>query len=99
VDDALDAEQVEWILSHHERPDGRGYPRGLVAEQLSEGAALMAAADAFDVMVSARPYSPGRSVEAALAEVKALIGAQFTAEAAEALFGVHEADDLAAVAA
>ncbi len=94
VDDALDAEQVEWILSHHERPDGRGYPRGLTADQLSEGAALMAAADAFDVMVSARPYSPGRSVEAALAEVKALIGAQFTPEAAEALLGVH----LAAVA-
>jgi len=99
VDDALDAEQVEWILSHHERPDGRGYPRALTAGQLSEGAALMAAADAFDVMTSARPYSPGQSIRDALDEVRSLVDAQFTADAAQALLAVHEDDGLDAAAA
>jgi diguanylate cyclase (GGDEF)-like protein len=91
VEDVLGPEQVEWILAHHERPDGGGYPRGLTAEALSEGAALLAAADAFDVMVSARPYSPGRSVDAALAECRALVGRQFTADAVAALSAVHAA--------
>jgi len=92
VDDALDAEQVEWILSHHERPDGRGYPRALTAGQLSEGAALMAAADAFDVMTSPRPYSPGRSIAQALDEVRALTGTQFTTDAAHALLAVYRCE-------
>jgi HD-GYP domain-containing protein (c-di-GMP phosphodiesterase class II) len=91
VDDVLGPEQVEWILSHHERPDGRGYPRGLRGPQLSEGAALLAAADAFDVMVSARPYSPGRSIAAALRECREYVGRQFTAEAVAALEGAHGA--------
>jgi HD-GYP domain-containing protein (c-di-GMP phosphodiesterase class II) len=89
VEDILGPEQVEWILAHHERPDGRGYPRGLDAASLPEGAALLAAADAFDVMVSARPYSPGRSAPAALAECRALVGRQFTAAAVAALEAVH----------
>ncbi|MDX6687178.1 MAG: hypothetical protein QOF86_3306, partial [Baekduia sp.] len=89
VEDVLDAEQVDWILSHHERPDGRGYPRGLHEDRLTEGAALLAAADAFDVMVSARPYAPGRSVPDALTECRALVGRQFTAAAVAALEGVH----------
>jgi diguanylate cyclase (GGDEF)-like protein/putative nucleotidyltransferase with HDIG domain len=91
VEEILNPEQVEWVRGHHERPDGRGYPRGLVAEELSEGAALLAAADAFDVMVSARPYSPGRSVDEALAEVRALRGAQFADAAVDALEAAHAA--------
>ncbi|MCW2983546.1 MAG: diguanylate cyclase, partial [Conexibacter sp.] len=89
VEEILGDEQVEWILSHHERPDGGGYPRGLRGAELSEGAGLLAAADAFDVMVSARPYSPGRSLDSALTEVHALAGEQFTFEAVAALEGVY----------
>jgi diguanylate cyclase (GGDEF)-like protein/putative nucleotidyltransferase with HDIG domain len=89
VEEILGDEQVAWILSHHERPDGGGYPRGLRGAELSEGAGLLAAADAFDVMVSARPYSPGRSLDDALTEVHALAGAQFTFEAVAALEGVY----------
>jgi diguanylate cyclase (GGDEF)-like protein/putative nucleotidyltransferase with HDIG domain len=89
VEEILCPEQVDWILSHHERPDGGGYPRGLRGEALSEGAALLAAADAFDVMVSARPYSPGRSVADALAECRTLTGAQFTPAAVAALEAAH----------
>jgi diguanylate cyclase (GGDEF)-like protein/putative nucleotidyltransferase with HDIG domain len=93
VEEILSAEQVEWVRAHHERPDGRGYPRGLRADALSEGAALLAAADAFDVMVSARPYSPGRSVADALAEVRELRGAQFTDAAVAALEAAHRDSD------
>jgi diguanylate cyclase (GGDEF)-like protein len=89
VEEILSPEQVDWIWGHHERPDGRGYPRGLVAAELSEGAALLAAADAFDVMVSARPYSAERSADDALAEVRTLSGAQFTPEAVAALEAVN----------
>ncbi|HMJ34200.1 MAG TPA: diguanylate cyclase [Baekduia sp.] len=89
VEEVLDAEQVDWILSHHERPDGCGYPRGLRGAELTEGAALLAAADAFDVMVSARPYSPGRSIDEALSECHALIGEQFTPAAVAALEGLY----------
>ncbi|MCW3003269.1 MAG: hypothetical protein JWQ20_2567 [Conexibacter sp.] len=89
VEEVLGAEQVDWILSHHERPDGQGYPRGLRGAELTEGAALLAAADAFDVMVSARPYSPGRSIDEALRECHALVGEQFTAEAVGALEGMY----------
>ncbi|HWI73884.1 MAG TPA: diguanylate cyclase [Baekduia sp.] len=99
VEEILGPEQVEWILSHHERPDGGGYPRALQGAELSEGAALLAAADAFDVMVSARPYSPGRSIADALSECRALSGAQFTPAAVAALEAVHAGVTASAAAA
>jgi diguanylate cyclase (GGDEF)-like protein len=89
VEEILGAEQVEWILGHHERPDGRGYPRGLVGDELSEGGALLAAADAFDVMVSTRPYSPSRSIDDALRECRELIGEQFAPVAVDALEAIY----------
>ncbi|MBJ7332639.1 MAG: diguanylate cyclase [Solirubrobacteraceae bacterium] len=89
VEENLGPEQADWILSHHERPDGAGYPRGLAGDEVSEGAGLLAAADAFDVMVAGRPYASGRSVEDALAECRDLVGRQFTTEAVDALEAVH----------
>lgn len=85
VEDVLLPEQVEWIRHHHERPDGAGYPEKLTGDALSEGAALMALADAFDVMTAARSYSTAKSVEVAVAECRDLVGRQFTAEAVAAL--------------
>ncbi|HEU4974223.1 MAG TPA: diguanylate cyclase [Baekduia sp.] len=99
VEDVLTAEQVEWIHSHHERPDGEGYPRGLAGDELSEGAGLLAAADAFDVMVSRRPYSPSRDLDDALREVAQLVGRQFTPAAVAALEGVYGAADVRDLAA
>ena len=57
VGDVLDAEQIAWIASHHERPDGGGYPGALKGDDVPEGASLLALADAWDVMVSDRSYS------------------------------------------
>ena len=85
VADVLDAEQVAWIRSHHERPDGRGYPDALQGAEIPEGAALLAVADCFDVMTVARPYSRPKSEADALAECRSLVGAQFTSAAVAAL--------------
>ena len=85
VGDVLDAEQVAWIAGHHERPDGAGYPGALGGDAVPEGAALLALADAWDVMVSDRSYSAPMTVEAALAEARACSGTQFAVTAVQAL--------------
>jgi putative nucleotidyltransferase with HDIG domain len=65
------------ILSHHERWDGRGYPRGLVGEEIPLGGRIVGIAEAFEAMVRPTPYRPRRSVEDALAEVRACAVTQF----------------------
>ena len=90
----LEPEQVEWIRTHHERPDGDGYPRGLAAHEIPEGAALLAIADAWDVMTSGRPYSAPRSVDDALDECAQLVGKQFTRDAVGALMKLHAGGEL-----
>jgi diguanylate cyclase (GGDEF)-like protein len=87
-------EQVEWIRTHHERPDGTGYPRGLSAAEIPEGGALLAVADAWDVMTSGRPYSPPKTVDEALDECARLVGTQFTREAVGALMKLHAGGEL-----
>jgi HD-GYP domain-containing protein (c-di-GMP phosphodiesterase class II) len=94
----LDDLQVRWIAGHHERPNGTGYPRGLSGPEIPEGAALIALADAWDSMVSDRVYSPRRAIDDALAECRAQVGRQFTAEAVEALETLHAHGDLAMAA-
>ncbi|HEU4979536.1 MAG TPA: diguanylate cyclase [Solirubrobacteraceae bacterium] len=88
--DVLSPEQVRWIRGHHERPDGRGYPDGLAGEQISDGAAILAVADAFDVMTTARPYSSPKETAEALAECRGLVGRQFAAEPVQALLALGE---------
>jgi HD-GYP domain-containing protein (c-di-GMP phosphodiesterase class II) len=85
TEEVLRPEQVDWIRTHHERPDGRGYPRGMREEYISEGATLLAVADAWDVMTRSRSYSVPKDEAEARAECRALVGAQFTAQAVEAL--------------
>jgi putative nucleotidyltransferase with HDIG domain len=90
VADVLFPEQVVWVRSHHERPDGAGYPDGLTEPDIPEGARLLAVADAYDVMTVARPYSDPKQPAIALAECRQLAGRQFDAEAVEALWAVVE---------
>lgn len=94
VEDVLAPEQVDWIRSHHERPDGQGYPRGLKASEIPEGAALLAVADAWEAMRSGRAYRPAKSPDAALAECAGLMGIQFTRTAIGALMHLHALGDL-----
>ena len=99
VGDVLEAEQIAWIASHHERPDGSGYPGALQGDDLPEGAALLALADAWDVMVSDRSYSAPMTAEAALAEARARAGTQFTVAAVQALESLAKRGDLMPAAA
>ena len=67
----------EYILSHHERWDGNGYPRGLCGEEIPMLARILAVVDAFDAMTNERIYSKARTKEEAAAEIKRNAGTQF----------------------
>ncbi len=68
---------VPAIYCHHERWDGKGYPRGLKGDQIPVAARCLAIADAFDAMISQRPYKEALSSEYALAELEEEAGKQF----------------------
>jgi putative nucleotidyltransferase with HDIG domain len=65
------------VRHHHEAFDGQGYPDNLKGEQIPLGARIIAVADAFDAMVSARAYRKGRAPEEAVAELRRCRGTQF----------------------
>lgn len=67
----------EMVLSHHERFDGRGYPRGLSGQGIPLGARLVCLADAFCAMTEDRPYRQGMSIEEAIQEIKDSSGTMF----------------------
>lgn len=70
-------EEAGIIRHHHERYDGKGYPLGLTGEDIPLGSRIMAVADAFDAMISRRPYRQPLSWEAAVKEIKDCQGFQF----------------------
>jgi len=61
----------ELILQHHERLDGSGYPHGLLGEEVSVGARIIAVADTVEAMLSHRPYRPALGIDAALRAIDA----------------------------
>jgi HD-GYP domain-containing protein (c-di-GMP phosphodiesterase class II) len=71
------AAEAEIVYAHHERYDGRGYPRSLQGEEIPLGARIFAIADTFDAITSDRPYRKGRSSEQALAEIQRHARTQF----------------------
>jgi diguanylate cyclase (GGDEF)-like protein len=75
----------DWVLHHHERWDGSGYPDGLAEEQIPLGARIIFVADAFEAITAERPYRPARDPEAAMAELWANAGTQFDAGVVAAL--------------
>jgi putative nucleotidyltransferase with HDIG domain len=82
------------VRTHHWRPDGRGYPRGLKAEDVPLGARIIHACDAFDAMSSDRPYRKGLPIARVLAELDRHAGSQFDPRAVGALRELHEAGAL-----
>ena len=74
---------AEDILSHHERWDGSGYPRGLKGEEIPYLARIISIIDAYDVMTNERPYTEAINRIEALAEIKRCAGSQFDPEIAE----------------
>lgn len=71
------SEIAEYVLAHHERWDGHGYPRGLKGEEIPRMARIISIVDAFDAMTSDRPYRKARDIEWALAQLKENAGTQF----------------------
>jgi hypothetical protein len=79
---------AEIVLTHHERWDGRGYPRGLAGEQIPLPTRLFAVADALDAMTSDRPYRQGVPLGEAIEEITRCSGAQFDPAAVQALLAL-----------
>jgi HD-GYP domain-containing protein (c-di-GMP phosphodiesterase class II) len=68
---------VPGVLCHHERVDGKGYPGGLVGEQIPLTGKIVGLADSFDAMTSKRTYRDAMSVEQALEEIEKGLDTQF----------------------
>jgi diguanylate cyclase (GGDEF)-like protein/PAS domain S-box-containing protein/putative nucleotidyltransferase with HDIG domain len=72
------------VRSSHERPDGKGYPDGLSDGDIPLGSRIVAVVDAFDAMISRRPYRRSVTMAAALGELQACAGSQFDSTVVEA---------------
>jgi diguanylate cyclase (GGDEF)-like protein len=76
---------AEWVLHHHERWDGGGYPAGLAGQDIPLGARIIFACDAWDSMTSDRTYREALDPVAALAEFESRAGTQFDVHVVHAL--------------
>jgi len=79
------------ILYHHEKWDGTGYPEGLKGKAIPLGARILAVADAFAAMTSARPYRDAFCDDKALERLRQGAGTQFDPELVEVFIGLIEA--------
>lgn len=81
----------EIVRSHHERWDGRGYPEGLAGAEIPLGAQIFPLCDAFDAMMSDRPYRKALTIDEALSEIRRGSGSQFWPQAVEAFLDLSPA--------
>ena len=70
-------DEADWVLHHHERWDGEGYPDGLQGEAIPVFARLFAVADTLDALTTRRPYRNASSIEEARAIIEADSGTHF----------------------
>ena len=92
VDEAGDA--LPFVLYHHERWDGGGYPLGRSGGKIPPEARLLAVVDAFDAMTFGRPFRRPLTVEAALAELDRCSGTQFEPAIVRAFVDAYDAGDV-----
>ncbi|MBO7453341.1 MAG: HD domain-containing protein, partial [Clostridiales bacterium] len=76
--------------SHHERPDGKGYPQGLKEDEIPRVAQIIAVADAFDAMYSNRPYRNRMNFEKVVSIISGARGTQMTADVVDAFLRIVE---------
>ena len=72
------------VYQHHERLDGSGYPRGLMADEILLEARILTVADVVEAMASHRPYRPAQGIEPALEEISANAGKYYDADVVRA---------------
>jgi putative two-component system response regulator len=77
-------------LTHHERWDGTGYPRGLKGEAIPLEGRILAVADSFDALTHNRSYRPAQSLEQAVAEISSQSGKQFDPKVVKAFLELHQ---------
>ncbi len=78
------------VVGHHERYDGKGYPRGLAGENIPYMARILTVADCFDAMTAKRPYKQPLSIDYAVDELKKNSGTQFDPELANVFISLIE---------
>ena len=71
---------AEYVLHHHERWDGTGYPEGLAGENIPLYSRMIAVADAYEAMTAIRPYQKTKTKEEAVTELIRCAGSQFDPE-------------------
>jgi HD-GYP domain-containing protein (c-di-GMP phosphodiesterase class II) len=87
------------VLHHHERYDGKGYPGGLKDEEIPIGSRIVSVVDAFDAMVSSRPYRDGLAVAEAVRRLREGGGWQFDPDVVSSFLPLAQAEMPAVFAA
>lgn len=82
--------------AHHERPDGRGYPKGLKGDEIPRVAQIIAVADTFDAMYSDRPYRKRMNFEKAVSIIRECRGTQLTEDVVDAFLRLVEQGEMRA---
>lgn len=90
----LPAAVVECAASHHEQPDGNGYPDGLSEDAIPLGALICRVADVLDSLTTDQTYRPARSVEGALTELRDDAGTRYSKRVVDVLLGLIERQQL-----
>src|SRR4051794_16394432 len=93
VDGADLKDVASWVIAHHERPDGRGYPHGLSGDDIPLEARILAVADAYEAMTVDRVYRGALPVEKAREELRRCAGTQFDPRVVEVFLDALERDD------
>ncbi len=75
--------KADIVLYHHEQYNGTGYPTGLRGQNIPLESRILAVADAYDAMITSRPFRPAKTTEQAVEEIEQLSGTQFDPEAVE----------------
>lgn len=83
---------AEYVLHHHERYDGTGYPGKIAREDIPLGARILSVADSYDAMTTDRPYREALSQASAVSEMKLFSGTQFDPKVVEAFITVLKND-------
>ena len=81
---------AEFVLQHHERMDGSGYPAGLKANEIHIEAKVLAVADVIEAMATHRPYRPALTIEAALDEIASNRGTLYDKQVVDACLQVFK---------